>query len=69
MPSTPDNNFEGNKEGDTGMVDRIYRERGQAVQIYVMSWQGLAMYDPASGKPPVQLVKGTGFLKGEGCPR
>lgn len=68
MPSTPGNNFEGNKEGDTGMADRIYRDYGQAVQIYVMSWNGLSMYDPKT-KQSTQLVKGTGFLKGEGCPR
>lgn len=68
MPSTPGNNYEGNKEGDTGMVDRINQQRGQAVQIYVMSWYGLAIYDPKT-KQSTQLVKGTGFLKGDGCPR
>jgi RHS repeat-associated protein len=68
MPSTPGNNYEGNPEGDTGRVDRFYSQHGQAVKIYVMSWHGLAMYDPATKAPSVQLVKGTGFLKGEGCP-
>jgi hypothetical protein len=68
MPSTPGRNYEGNREGDTGMVDRILRDRGQAVQIYVMSWKGLSMYDPAKKGPAVQLVTGIGFLKGEGCP-
>jgi len=68
MPSTPGNNYEGNKEGDTGMVDRIYSDYGQAVQIYIMSWKGLSMYDPKTKAPPVLLVKGTGFLKGSECP-
>jgi len=68
LPSTPGNNYEGNKEGDTGMVDRIYHDYGQAVPIYVMSWKGLSMYDPKTKAPPVFLVKGTGFLKGDGCP-
>jgi len=27
------------------------------------------MYDPKTKAPPLQLVKGTGFLKGEGCPQ
>jgi RHS repeat-associated protein len=72
FPSTPGNNYEGNGRGDTGAFDDIYNKsqngQHQAIQVYMMSWQGLAMYDPATGKS-TQLVKGTGFLKGEGCPR
>jgi RHS repeat-associated protein len=72
FPSTPKSNYEGNRKGDTGAFDDIYHQtqngRHQAIQVYVMSWQGLAMYDPATGNS-TQLVKGTGFLKGEGCPR
>lgn len=62
--STPESNYEGNKRGDTGAVDAIYSRAGnQAIQIYVMSWYGLSMYDPKT-KQTTQLVKGTGFLKG-----
>ena len=69
MPSTPGNNYEGNGRGDTGMVDAVYNgPYRQAIQIYVMSWYGLSMYDPSTGQPPVQLVRGTGFLKGANCP-
>ena len=67
MPSTPGNAYEG-KRGDTGMADDLYNgPYKQAVQIYVMSWKGLSMYDPRT-KQSTQLVKGTGFLKGDGCP-
>ena len=71
FPSTPGSNFEGNGRGDTGAFDDIYNKtqngQHQAIQVYVMSWNGLAMYDPATGKS-TQLVKGTGFLKGSECP-
>jgi len=68
-PSTPDNNYEGNGKGDTGMADDVYRGLyKQAIQIYVMSWKGLSMYDPET-KTTTKLVEGTGFLKGEGCQR
>jgi len=70
FPSTPKSNYEGNGKGDTGAFDDIYHQTQngihQAIQVYVMSWQGLAMYDPAT-RNSTQLVKGTGFLKGEGC--
>ena len=63
--------YEGNGKGDTGAFNDVYNKsqngRHQAIQVYVMSWQGLAMYDPATGQS-AQLVKGIGFLKGEGCP-
>jgi len=49
-PSTPDNNEAGNREGDTGLVDRLFR-RGQLVQIYVIHRTGLTMYDPSIGHP------------------
>jgi hypothetical protein len=42
QPSTPGNNAEGNKYGDTGYAD-LYN-----YQIYVMSRAGLGMYDPAT---------------------
>ena len=68
MPSTPGNNYEGNGRGDTGMADAIYSgPYKQDLQIYVMSWYGLSMYDPKT-KQSTQLVKGTGFLKGSTCP-
>jgi hypothetical protein len=67
MPSTPKDAYEG-KLGDTGMADNVYSgPYKQAIQIYVMSWKGLSMYDPRT-KQSTQLVKGTGFLKGDGCP-
>jgi hypothetical protein len=75
-PSTPENNHDNNGKGDTGAFDDIYATtqqtpqgfKYQGIQVYVMSWQGLSMYDPVT-KKATQLVKGTGFLKGEGCPR
>lgn len=67
-PSTPGNNYEGNGRGDTGIFDDVYSRTHQAIQVFVMSWYGLAMYDPATGRS-AQLVKGTGFLKGAGCPK
>ena len=69
LPSTPENSPNG--IGDTGAFNDIYNtvqpQGRQAIQVYVMSWHGLSMYDPATGKS-TQLVKGIGFLKGEGCP-
>jgi RHS repeat-associated protein len=52
-PSTPENNAAGNNEGDTGLVDRFYKQ-GQHIQIYVMHRYGLTMYDP---KNPGQMPK------------
>lgn len=68
LPSTPGNNYEGNKRGDTGTFGDIYNNSHQAIQVYVMSWYGLSRYDPVTGISE-QLVKGIGFLKGEGCPK
>jgi hypothetical protein len=70
-PSTPENNYDNNGKGDTGAFDDIYslnqNGKHQAISVYVMSWYGLSMYDPIT-KQSKQLVKGIGFLKGEGCP-
>ena len=55
-PSTPDNNSEGNKFGDTGYADKY------GYQVYVMSRFGLSMYDPKT-KQTTQLRKGLDFLK------
>ncbi|MEK6278780.1 MAG: S8 family serine peptidase [Acidobacteriota bacterium] len=38
-PSTPDNNYLGNAEGDTGIADRL------KIDFYVMHRNGLTMYD------------------------
>jgi hypothetical protein len=63
MPSTPENNAgENNREGDTGAFTRIYRNSGQAIQVYVMSQYGLSMFDPKTGKSE-QLRQGLDFLK------
>jgi YD repeat-containing protein len=69
-PSTPGNNSEANGRGDTGAFDDIYNNpKGgkQAIQVFVMSWYGLSMYDPAT-RQTTQLVSGIGFLKGKDCP-
>jgi Cu/Zn superoxide dismutase len=69
-PSTPKNSS--NHVGDTGAFDALYNlnqnGRHQAVPVFVMSWYGLALYLPGSGVPPLQVVQGTGFLKGVECP-
>jgi len=75
-PSTPEDNSENNGRGDTGAYDDIYNDKSgvnppntnQAIQVYVMSWQGLSMYDPAT-RTTTQLVQGIGFLTGKGCPK
>jgi RHS repeat-associated protein len=41
-PSTPDNNHEGNKFGDTGVGDKYN------MQMYVVSSRGLTVYDPTT---------------------
>ena len=42
QPSTPGNNYEGNRFGDTGYADKYN------FQTYVVSRKGLGMYDPAT---------------------
>jgi RHS repeat-associated protein len=54
-PSTPGNNKLGNKEGDTGVADRLH------IQYYVMSKSGLAMYDPMMKNDP--KTKGMTMLR------
>ena len=41
-PSTPDNNYLGNGQGDTGVADKY------GIPFYVISKSGLAMYDPTT---------------------
>ena len=65
LPSTPKDSYVG-KRGDTGAFDDIYAKTGQAIQVYVMSWKGLSVYDPVTGQS-TPLVNGTGFLKGDEC--
>jgi hypothetical protein len=56
------------------MADDIYNNkdkinppgRKQAIQIFVMSWHGLSMYDPSTGKnrPACRLSRTTQELQG-----
>ncbi len=55
------------KGKDVNNFSKIYQDTGQAIQVFVMSWKGLSMFDPATGNS-VMLVNGTGFLNGKGCP-
>ena len=54
-PSTPGNNKLGNKQGDTGVADRLN------IPFYVMSNRGLAMYDPKMKNDP--KTKGMTMLR------
>jgi hypothetical protein len=54
-PSTPGNNMLGNKEGDTGVADRVN------IPYYVISSRGLTMYDPKMKNDP--KTKGMTMLR------
>ncbi|MCL2659583.1 MAG: hypothetical protein FWD64_03575 [Acidobacteriaceae bacterium] len=54
QPSTPQNNFEGNPLGDTGVADKYN------LQMYVVSQRGLGYYDPATGTS-TQVRPGTSW--------
>lgn len=52
QPSTPQNNFEGNKYGDTGIADKFN------LQMYTVSRSGLGFYNPGTKTPPTLLRPG-----------
>jgi len=56
FPSTPKNNSQSNKDGDTGIADRF------KMQIYVMHKDGMTMYDPIT-KEVTELRKNLDWLK------
>lgn len=71
LPSTPQTSYSGGL-GDTGAFDNVYAKdqngQHQSITVFVMSWFGLAAYNPAT-KITTQLVNGTGFLTGQDCPK
>jgi hypothetical protein len=58
FPSTPGSNAEGNAYGDTGVADKY------GFQIYVVSKDGLTMYDPKTKETSKEpLRKGLDWTK------
>jgi RHS repeat-associated protein len=57
QPSTPQNNYEGNGLGDTGVADKFN------LQMYVVSRAGLGLYDPTTKGPSTLVRPGMSWTK------